>query len=220
MHIEVIFDTICPWCYLGKRRLEEALRSRPNIRPDISWSAFLLNPHIPTQGIDLNDYLNAKFGSNNRAKKIYQSIEVLGKSLGIDFQFSRLKRIPNTLDAHRLVRYYSRLGFGSEVVEVLFQAHFIRGLDTGNRKLLFKLVEEIGFDSSPIRDYLFSDQDIEDIKKQNSRVHHFGINGLPAFVIDNQFSISGAQEPKILSRLIEVAEERHKENFSEGLQPL
>ena len=220
MHIEVIFDTICPWCYLGKRRLEEALRSRPDIRPDVTWSPFLLNPHIPFQGVNRNDYLNSKFGSKTRLDHIYKSIEVLGKSLEIDFQFSRLKIIPNTIDAHRLIRYYSRLGFGSEVVEALFQAYFTRGLDTGNRALLLNLVEEIGFDSSGLRNYFFSDQDIEDIKGQNTRIQNLGINGVPAFVIDGQFSISGAQEPKIIGRLLEVAEERQKEKFSNGIQPL
>lgn len=220
MHIEVIFDTVCPWCFLGKRRLEKALHFRPNINPKITWSSFLLNPNVPLGGIDHQDYLNAKIGNEIRASQIYSSIENIGKSLGIDFRFDKLEKIPNTLDAHRLIRYSSRLGCGSEMVESLFQAYFIKGFDTGNRTVLFNLAEEMGFNRSAIRGYFYSNKDIEDIRGQNIRAQKIGINGVPAFIIDGQISISGAQEPQVIGRLLEVAEERRRQMLSNGIQPV
>ena len=220
MDIEVIFDTVCPWCYLGKRRLEMALQFMPNISPKITWSSFLLNPNVPLGGIDHQDYLHARIGNEIRANQIYSSIKKLGKSLGIDFRFDKLNKIPNTLDAHRLIRYSSRLGRGSEMVESLFQAYFINGFDTGDRTVLFNLAEEMGFSRSAIRGYFYSNKDIEDIRGQNIRAQHIGINGVPAFIIDGQISISGAQEPRVIGRLLKVAEERRRQMFSNGIQPI
>ena len=220
MHIEVIFDTICPWCYLGKRRLEGALYLRPNISPNITWSSFLLNPNVPIGGIDYQDYLNARLGNEIRANQISSSIQKLGKSSGIEFCFDKLEKIPNTFDAHRLIRYASRLGRGNEMVESLFKAYFIKGFDTGNRTVLFNLAEEIGINRSAISSYFYSDEDIEYIREQNVRAQNIGINGVPAFIFDGQISISGAQEPHVIGRLIEVAEERGRQICSDGNQPV
>lgn len=220
MHIEVIFDIICPWCYLGKRRLEEAIVVRPNLSPNITWSSFLLNPNIPVCGIDRQDYLNARIGDEIRANQIYSSIEKLGNTSGINFRFDRLDKIPNTLDAHRLIQYSSRLGLGSEMVESLFNAYFVQGFDTGNRNVLLKIAKKLGFNASSVRSYFDSDQDIEEIREQNLRAQKIGVNGVPAFIFDGKISISGAQEPKVIARLIEVAEERRRQMFSNGVQPV
>ena len=220
MRIDVIFDTICPWCFLGKRRLEEALRQKPTISTEIIWNAFLLNPHLPPEGIDRQTYLNAKFGNETRSNKIFSSISEAGKSLGIDFQFDLIKRIPNTIDSHRFVRFAGRQGRANEAVEGLFQAYFLKGVDTGNRTLLYELAKEMGFAPDNLRNYLYSDEDIEDIMDQNARAYQLGISGVPAIVIEGQYSISGAQEPNIMSRLLEVGEEHRGNLFASGTQPL
>ena len=220
MRLDVIFDTTCPWCFLGKHRLEEALRQKPNISPDITWHAFLVNPNLPPEGVDRKDYLNVKFGDETRSNRIYQSIYEAGKSLGIEFQFDLIQRMPNSFDSHRLVRFAGRKSRASEALEALFQAYFIRGIDIGNRPALYDLAEEMGFAADDMRNYFYSDEDVESIKEQNAYVHGLGINGVPAFVIDGQFSISGAQEPQVIIRLLEVAAERQRELFASGTQPL
>ena len=220
MHIDVIFDTICPWCYLGKHRLEEALREKPGINPDITWNSFLLNPNLPPEGIDRRDYLKFRFGNESRSNRVYKSIYELGKTLGIEFRFDLIERTPNSLDSHRLVHFASRYDLGNEAVESLFQAYFLRGIDTGKRAALYVIAEEIGLAMDDLDIYFSSDEDAKNIKRQNSYIHKLGINGVPAFVINGQFSISGAQESQVIKRLLEVSEECERELFSGGTQSL
>lgn len=220
MRIDVIFDTICPWCYLGKRRLEKSLIEKPHLSAEITWHPFLLNPELPPEGVERRHYLNAKFGSEARSNRIYEAISKAGGPLGIDFQFDRINRIPNTIDSHRFVRFVQGRDpdRNSEVVETLFHAYFVRGLDTGSRTVLYDLAEELGYDVESFRAYLYSDEDVEDISEQNARAQRLSIRGIPAFIFDGQFSISGAQEPKVIGRLLEVAEERRREIFSQDFQ--
>ncbi len=211
MRIDIIFDTICPWCFLGKRRLEQTLTSRPNVVVDINWHAFLLNPDMPPDGMDREDYLIAKFGNRSRADRVYRAIAEAGQMVGIEFQFDRITRIPSSIDSHRLVQVANRRGLGSEAAEALYQAHFLEGQDTSSRLALCDIAETLGFDSNEVREYFYSDADVPEIRDQNSRAHRLGISGVPAFIIDGQFSVSGAQEPMVLGRLIDIAEERARE---------
>ncbi len=220
MRIDIIFDTICPWCYLGKKRLEQSLTEKPHLSAEITWHAFLLTPDLSPEGVGRRHYLNTKFGNEARSNRVYQTISEAGRPLGIDFQFDRIGRTPNTLDSHRFVRFVQARypDRSSEVVEALFQAYFVRGLDTGSRTVLFNLMEEVGYEVENLRAYLYSDEDVRDIREQNSRAHRLSISGVPAFIIDGQFSISGAQEPQVFRRLLEVAEERRREVFGQDLQ--
>jgi predicted DsbA family dithiol-disulfide isomerase len=211
MRIDIIFDTICPWCFLGKRRLEQTLTSRPNVIADINWHAFLLNPDMPPDGLDREDYLIAKFGNRSRADRVCGAIAEAGQTVGIEFQFDRITRIPSSIDSHRLVQFANRRGLGSEAAEALYQAYFLEGQDTSSRLALYDIAETLGFDSNDVREYFYSDADVWEIRDQNSRAHRLGISGVPAFIIDGQFSVSGAQEPTVLGRLIDIAEERARE---------
>ncbi len=211
MRIDIIFDTICPWCFLGKRRLEQTLASRPSVIADINWHAFLLNPDMPPDGMDREDYLIAKFGNRSRADRVYGAIAEAGQTVGIEFQFDRISRIPSSIDSHRLVQFANRRGLGSEAAEALYQAYFLEGQDTSSRLALYDIAESLGFDSNEVREYFYSDADVSEIRDQNSRAHRLGISGVPAFIIDGQFSVSGAQEPQVLGRLIDIAEERARE---------
>ena len=220
MRIDVIFDTVCPWCYLGKKRLEQSLIEKPHLSAEITWHPFMLNPDLPPEGIERGHYLNAKFGNEDRSNRALQAISEAGRTLGIHFQFDRITRTPNTLDSHRFVRFVQTRdpGRSSEVVEALFHAYFSRGLDTGSRTVLYDLVRELGYDVENLRTYLYSGEDVDYIRQQNTRVDRISISGVPAFIIDGKFSISGAQEPRVIGRLLEVAEERRRESFDQDLQ--
>lgn len=205
MEIQVIFDTVCPWCYIGKRRLEQALALRPHVGIDLVWRPFLLNREIPTEGIDRTAYLIRKFGSEARVRRIYGAIAQAGESVDIDFDFDRIDRTPNSVDSHRLIRFALRNGAGPRIVEILFFEYFIEGLDIGRQDILQEIGERAGLDGNAIGGYLNSEEDIDFVYDQNTRAHRMGVNGVPAFVFNENMIISGAQEPQILARMIDAA---------------
>ncbi len=205
MRINVIADSVCPWCFIGKRRLEQALALRPHIKPHITWKAFLLNPEIPPEGLDRSNYLIRKFGSENRVRRVYGAIADTGLSVEIDFAFDRIDRTPNSIDAHRLIRLVQKKGAGSDVVEALFNAFFVAGRDIGDKTLLVEIGTDHGLDKNALIAYLDSDDDISDIYDDNARAHRLGINGVPAFVFNDDWVISGAQEPQVLARMLDAA---------------
>ncbi len=220
MRIDIIFDTICPWCFIGKRRLEAMLARRPELNAEIYWHAFLLNPDIPPEGIEYDDYIRKKFGSELRAERLYASIDVAGRTVGLDFDFSQLKRTPNTVDSHRLIRFAARENRASEMVETLYQNYFMAGRDIGNRSVLIDLGASMGFKTESLREYLYSDEDIADILEQNPRSHRLGVSGVPAFIFEQEFSISGAQDSNVLERMLNIAEEKQREFYEVGVQPV
>src|SRR5215470_17896857 len=138
--IDVISDVVCPWCYIGRRRLGTALAQfamvAPRVRPLVNWHPFQLNPQLPPEGIDRQLYLERKFGSSRGARQIYERVLAAGKSVGIDFAFERIERQPNTLDAHRLVSWAQAQGSAEDVVERLFRAYFVDGRFIGDRDVL------------------------------------------------------------------------------------
>ena len=205
MQIQVIFDTVCPWCYIGKRRLEQALALRPHVGIDLVWRPFLLNREIPSEGIDRTAYLIRKFGSEARVGRIYGAIAQAGESVDIDFEFDRIDRTPNSVDSHRLIRFALSNGAGPRIVEILFFKYFIEGLDIGRQDILQEIGERAGLDGNAIDGYLNSEEDIDFVYDQNNRAHRMGINGVPAFVFNENMVISGAQEPQILARMIDAA---------------
>ncbi len=218
MRIDIIFDTICPWCFIGKRRLEEMLAQRPELNAEIYWHAFLLNPDMPAEGIEYDEYMRKKFGDTLRSQRLYAAINQAGLTVGLDFDFSHVNRMPNTVDSHRLVRFAARSDRASEMVELLYQNYFMVGRDIGNRSVLIDIGSDMGFNDTALREYLYSDEDIADIHEQNPRSHRLGISGVPAFIFEQQFSISGAQDPTILERMLNIAEEKQREFFEAGIQ--
>ena len=207
MHIEIIFDAVCPWCYIGKRRLEKALALRPHIRATARWRPFLLNPEMPPEGIDRTAYLIRKFGSEARVRHVYGTIGEAGESVEIDFAFECIRRTPSTVDAHRLVRVAERSGRATDAVEALFLAYFVDGSDIGDTGVLTGIGEALGLDPGPLRTYLTGDEDVALIHEENTRAHGLGINGVPAFVFNRDMVISGAQEPQVLARMLDAAHE-------------
>ena len=205
MEIQIIFDTVCPWCYIGKRRMEQALTLRPHVDVDLVWRPFLLNREIPANGIDRTAYLIRKFGSETRVRRIYGAIAQAGESVDIDFAFDRIDRTPNSVDSHRLIRYALLNGANPRIIETLFFEYFIEGLDIGRQDVLQEIGARDGLDGDAIGAYLNSEEDIDFVYDENTRAHRMGVNGVPAFVFNKKMIISGAQEPQILARMIDAA---------------
>lgn len=205
MKIDIIFDTVCPWCYIGKKRLEMALSMRPQIKAKPNWRPFLLNPEMPPEGIDRTAYLVKKFGSESRVRRIYGAIGEAGQSVEIDFAFERIDKTPNSVDSHRLVRFAHERGLADEVAEALFVEFFINGRDIGDLRVLTEIGAANGLDAKQVEAYLNTDADVDTIHDENVRAHRLGINGVPSFAFNEKFVISGAQEPQVLVRMLDAA---------------
>ena len=205
MKVSVIIDTVCPWCYIGKRRFEQALALRPDLDVNLAWRAFLLNSEMPSGGIARNLYLNRKFGSEARVRRIYGAIEEAGQSVEINFAFDRIARTPNSVDSHRLIRFAERTGKADAMVETLFIEYFINGRDIGSRPVLLDFGRKLDLDVEALRNYLDSEEGVRSIYDENSRAHRLGVNGVPSFVFNEKMVISGAQEPQVLASMIDAA---------------
>ncbi len=203
--IEVVHDLVCPWCYLGLRRLMRTLRRRPDLLTDITWRPFLLNPDMPRAGLPRADYVVRKFGGEERARRLYASITEIGRAEGLQFRFDRIRRTPSSVDAHRLVRLAAAYGRGVEAVEALFAAHFTDGRDIGDLTVLTGVAMACGLDGPAVRHFLAGEADIDAVHAENLRAHRLGINGVPCFVIGGRHAIAGAQEPEVIERLLDVA---------------
>jgi predicted DsbA family dithiol-disulfide isomerase len=205
MQIDIIFDTTCPWCYIGKRRLEQALKGFPTVDVKPTWRPFLLYPEMPDSGISRETYLVRKFGSEARVRRIYGAICDAGQSVEIDFEFDRIGHTPNTVDSHRLVRYSARFDQAGNAVEALFYNYFVNGKNIGDRDVLLAVGRDLGLDPDALAAYLESDEDIALIHDENARAHRLGINGVPSFLVNERHVISGAQESQVLARVLDVA---------------
>jgi predicted DsbA family dithiol-disulfide isomerase len=205
LSVEIVYDLICPWCYLGVRRLLRTLRRRPDHLFDISWRSFLLNPDMPRTGMSRPDYVIRKFGGEERANRLYASITELGRREGVAFGFERIRRTPSSVDAHRLVRHAARFGRADAVVEALFSVHFTEGYDIGDHAVLVAVATACGLSGAEARAFLASDDEADVVHADNLRAHRLGINGVPCFVIGGRHAIAGAQEPEVIERLLDVA---------------
>ena len=203
--VEIVYDLVCPWCFLGTRRLMRTLRRRPDLLFELTWRPFLLNPDMPRLGMARPDYVVRKFGGEDRARRLYASIAEIGRTEGVPFRFEKIRRTPSSVDAHRLVRYAARFGRADEMVEALFSAHFTDGRDIGDHAVLLTIAQACGLDSTAIRRFLAGDAEADAVHADNLRAHRLGINGVPCFVISGRHAIAGAQEPEVIERLLDVA---------------
>jgi len=205
MHIDIIADVICPWCFIGKRRLERALALRPELTAMLSWRAFELHPDLPSDGIPRELYLSAKFGNSSAAERFYAAISVAGRVERIEFAFDRIRRIPNTLRAHRLIRLGARYGRGECLVEALFRAYFLEGRDIGQIETLANIAGRAGLDQAKTRHYLAGDAGITEARAEQRRARRLGVHTVPYFVIERGYAISGAQEPEMFLPMFDIA---------------
>lgn len=205
MKIDVISDTICPWCFIGKRRLERALAAHPDLNPEIVWHPFQLNPDMPPEGMDREMYLQIKFGGQTRAEEVYRVIADAASAEALDFKLDNIDRTPSTLDSHRLVYYAESRGCQQDVVEGLFRAYFEDGADVGSRETLADIAAAAGLDRDAVIAYLESDADVDLIRARDQRARTMGVNGVPCFIVNDKYAISGAQDPEVFQQVFAVA---------------
>lgn len=206
MRVDIISDTICPWCYVGKRRFERALAAQPGAGPvEIAWWPFQLNPNMPRDGLERASYLTERFGSPEHAAEIYRQAEAAGRSEGIAFAFERIATTPNTLNSHRLIAFAGEAGSQNEVVESLFRRYFEQGGNIGAIDVLVECAVEAGLHSDQVRSFLESEAAREDVERGDIAARQLGINGVPCFIVNGRYAISGAQEPEVFQRVFGLA---------------
>ena len=194
--IDVISDVVCPWCYIGKRRLAKAVAAmNGNHELRVRWHPFQLNPQIPKDGISRREYRVSKFGSWERSKELDAQVAAAGAAEGIAFAFERIERTPNTVDAHRLIWLAAERGAQDPVVEAIFSAYFTAGLDIGNRQTLIDVVASAGLDRQEADRVLNSDEGMDAFDAADKHVRRFRVHGVPFFIINDEIVVSGAQPP-------------------------
>ena len=218
MRIDIIFDTICPWCFIGKRRLELLLEKKQYLNLEINWHPYFLNTGMPPEGMHYEEYMREKYGANLDIEKLHYAINQTAKSLDLRLNFTKIKWIPNSLESHRMIKLANRQNQGDEMLEALYQNYFVTGKNIGNRSVLIDIATNLGYDRSQVRAYLYSDRDILEIFKQNQSSLSIGTNGIPAFIFNEKFSISGAQDEKILLRLLNISENNLNKYVDHSLQ--
>ena len=205
--LDIISDPICPWCYIGKVRLDRALEQRPDHPFDIRWRVFQLNPDMPREGMDRQAYLEAKFGGPEGAARTYGHIEQMARESGLDIDFSRMIRTPNTLDAHRLLRWARVEGRQTLVANQLFHRYFKKGEDIGDHAVLVDVARTVGMDADVIARLLEGDADMAEVRAEDEQARRMGVTGVPIFIIGGKYVVQGAQDTDLWLQVIdEIAE--------------
>jgi predicted DsbA family dithiol-disulfide isomerase len=201
--LSIVSDAICPWCYVGKRRLEQAfalMNGAP--RPRVTWRPFELNPQMPKSGIDRREYRMRKFGSWERSLQMDAQLTEVGKSVGISFRYDLMKRTPNTFDAHRLIWLAGRMGVQDAMVETLFRAYFSEGRDIGDANVLAELAATVGVERARAEALLSGTEGSADVARDEEVAMGAGLSGVPTFVLDGRVLFSGAQSPELIAQTL------------------
>lgn len=198
--IDVVSDVVCPWCYIGKRKLEAALaqaRAAGLPEPQVRWHPFQLNPDIPSEGISRKQYLEAKFGGADRAGEIYARVKAAGKAAGLDLDIDGIALQPNTLAAHALLAYAQQQDpdLGNEVKEHLLKAYFIDNRFIGDIEVLADIAQACGLDAPAARSFISDPQRLQEVAAADARMRQMGIGGVPFFIFNQKVAVSGAQDP-------------------------
>ncbi|MEV6366126.1 DsbA family oxidoreductase [Micromonospora musae] len=203
MEIEIYADVVCPWCYIGKRRLEEALASYDG-EVTVRYRPFQLDPSPVSEPVPVVEALGARFGGPANARQMVARVTEAAAGAGLRLDYDRAIAA-NTFDAHRLVAYATERGRSGEMVEALYQAHFVGGIDIGSRDALAGLAEQVGLDAADARRFLDSEEGTKEVAAELAKAHDLGISSVPMFVLAGKYGISGAQEPQtLLAALAEV----------------
>ena len=203
MRIDVFSDVVCPWCFVGKRRLEQALVESGLADAEVHWHAFQLNPDLPPEGVDRKQYLESKFGPG-AAERIHARLDEVGKEAGIDFQFDRIQRSPNTRDAHRLLWLAGTQGKQSTLKEALMQAYFIEGRDVGDPQVLAQIAAAVGLDAD-VPAFLAGDGGSREVQADLMTAARLQISGVPFFILDERIGLAGAQPPEVFRQALDAA---------------
>jgi predicted DsbA family dithiol-disulfide isomerase len=203
--IDVVSDVMCPWCYIGKRRLEAAVAALPEVALDVQWRPFQLDATIPPEGMDRRMYLERKFGGPEAAERVYAPVRAAGEAEAIPFAFDRIRRSPNTINAHRLIRWAGQAGLQEEMVERLFRLYFIEGGDLTDRVVLAKAAAEAGMEHEVAERLLASEADIAEVRADIEAAQNMGITGVPTFIVGGRYAVVGAQPADVLADAIAKA---------------
>lgn len=194
--VDVISDVICPWCYIGKRRLEKAIAAT-DTQVRVRWHPFQLNPQMPKEGISRKEYRTRKFGSWERSMELDAKVVAVGESEGIHFAFDKIDRTPNTVDAHRLIWLADQHGSQDAVVEALFRAYFSEGRDIDNRQTLIDVATEARLDRQAVESMLVGNEGMDAIANAREMSQRYGVDGVPFFIINQKIALSGAQDSEV-----------------------
>ena len=202
VRIDVVSDVVCPWCFIGKHRLEKAIALSPDIPVEVHWRPYFLNDWIPREGIAREDYLTTKFGSVERYKGIAQRVGAAAAEEGLVYAADKMKRQPNTIDCHRLIRWAGGIGKAAEMKQRLMDLYFTEGADLTNRAVLVQAASDVGLDPEDVRAALDSDQDVAEVEREAQSAKEAGIEGVPMFIFGGKYAVSGAQSPEYLAEAI------------------
>jgi predicted DsbA family dithiol-disulfide isomerase len=202
VRIDVVSDVVCPWCFIGKHRLEKAIALSPDIPVEVHWRPYFLNDWIPREGIAREDYLTTKFGSVERYKGIAQRVGAAAAEEGLVYAADKMKRQPNTIDCHRLIRWAGGIGKAAEMKQRLMDLYFTEGADLTNRAVLVQAAIDVGLDPEDVRAALDSDQDVAEVEREAQSAKEAGIEGVPMFIFGGKYAVSGAQSPEYLAEAV------------------
>lgn len=207
LKIDIVSDVVCPWCYLGKARLEAAIGRLKDVSVEINWRPYQLDPSIPRGGVDRKQYMEAKFGTGPRLGEVHKQLEGFGREVGIRYEFDAIKVAPNTMDAHRLIRWAAQAGPGiqDKVVDRLFKLYFTEGADIGNHAVLIKAGADSGMDTAIIEALLPTDAEEAGVIGEIATSKQLGITGVPCFIFNQKYAVSGAQTPDVLIEAMQGA---------------
>jgi predicted DsbA family dithiol-disulfide isomerase len=205
VRIDIVADVVCPWCFIGHRRLARAMAMRPKLRVARIWRPFQLNPELPREGLPRELYLRLNFGVGRSAARIHAALATAGAKEGIEFAFDRIGRTPNTLDAHRLVRLAAESGRADAVVDALFRGYFEEGLDIGDLDALAAVAASSGLDASTARAHLAGGAGTREVLAEEQRARRIGVDAVPCFIIAGDYALAGAQDPEMFLPLFDLA---------------
>ncbi|HWC93287.1 MAG TPA: DsbA family oxidoreductase [Pseudolabrys sp.] len=205
VRIDVVSDVVCPWCFIGKRRLENALALKPEIPVEVHWHPYFLNDWIPREGMSREEYLTTKFGSPERYKGIAQRVSAAAAAEGLVYASDKMKRQPNTTDCHRLIMWADAQGKAPAMKQKLMDLYFTEGADLTDRETLVKAAADVGLDADAVRGDLAGDKDVDAVGGEAQRAKEAGIDGVPCFIFAGKYAVSGAQAPEYLAEMIERA---------------
>jgi predicted DsbA family dithiol-disulfide isomerase len=209
VHVDVVSDVVCPWCYIGKRRLEGAIALARDIEVSINWRAYFLNPWIPREGIDRQTYLETKFGSPERYALIAERISSAAAMEGLVYNPDKISRQPNTLDCHRLILWSRSATDPARMKQRLMELYFAEGADLSDPKVLIGAAVDVGMEGDLVRRLLASDADVDRVEGDALAAKEAGIDGVPCFVFGSSVIVTGAQSPEYLASAIERTAGRH-----------
>lgn len=202
LQIDIVSDVVCPWCYIGKHRIEAAMALAADVPVEVTWRPFFLNPWIPPEGIDRDTYLETKFGSVEAYKGIAGRVVAAATEEGLVYRPESVRRQPNTIDCHRLIHWGDAVGKAAEVKQRLMELYFRDGGDLTDREVLVQAAADCGLDAADIRARLATDQDVELISGWAKEASEKGISGVPTYVFAGKYAVSGAQPAEQLARAI------------------